>query len=584
MPIRASFGPLSHSLSAALPHALALVLGLSLVGCGAKSALYEPPPVPDAGPIDAYVPPPLEVDCGRPYRRVAVARPFLVRASVEAGSPVTFEQWTVTSEPPGSAVGALPPGRELEMTVNEVGVYDLTFEAHDEAGNVGICSVQLEATDEAVAICPPEAEYRARVDEPVRLQGDASSPSGRVEARWEQTEGPAPARIVVVAGDGAVVDVIAPAQGLYTFVLTAETASGTDSCVVRIRINGPPVVTCGPPITAPTRQPVTIHATAVDEDLASVGWEMVTRPDTSSATNAPLDQTMTTFTPDRVGRYVLRFTAIDSFGERASCEQQVDATPTPPDAICPPVIETRPLNTVTVEGRGVDDGTIVAQGWSIEREPPGSDAAEPSPPNAARAEFTPQLAGEYTLRFFVRDDDGNEATCTTLVRAVAVEGLRVEMFWDTGSTDMDTHLLRPGATRWYTDDDCYYSNCQDGRWGGDGLEWPPRGPDGNPSLDIDDTDGYGPENINIELPTDGTYRVGVHAWRGMGRVTVRIYCGGSTTEPRQVFGPVRINSDTDDLWRVADVTIAGSSCRIEDLSSGGRPSVGPCVRGDGCPR
>ena len=42
---------------------------------------------------------------------------------------------------------------------------------------------------------------------------------------------------------------------------------------------------------------------------------------------------------------------------------------------------------------------------------------------------------------------------------------------------------------------------------------------------------------SVEGPQNGTYRVGVHAYRGNGRVTVRIYCGGSTTTPRQTFGP-----------------------------------------------
>ncbi len=557
-----------------------LSLGLALVGCGAKGGLETPPPRPDAGPIDAFVPPPLEVDCGRPYRRVAVTRPFVVRASVDAASPVTSEQWRVTGEPVGSSVGALPYGRELPgVTLDVVGTYELTFEAHDEAGNEGTCSIQIEATDDAVAICPPEAEYRARVGEAVRLEGDASSPSGRVRARWTQTDGPVSADIRVVGGDGAVVEVTAPRQGLYTYVLSAETESGTDTCDVRVRVNGPPVVECGAPISAPTRRPVTVHASAVDEDLASVGFALITRPTGSSATNAPTDQAMTTFTPDKVGRYVLRFTATDSFGESASCEQIVDATPTPPDAICPPAIDTRPLTSVTLEGRGVDDGTIVASGWRLEREPPGSDSPAPSPAEGPRATFEPQLAGEYTLRFFVRDDDGNEASCTTLVRAVATEGLRVEMFWDTDATDMDTHLLRPGDGRWYTNDDCYYANCR-----GVHLSWPPPGTDDDPSLDIDDTNGFGPENINIERPVDGTYRVGVHAWSGEARVTVRIYCGGSTTEPRQVFGPVYINSERGDLWRVADVTIGGAGCTITDLSMGGRPNIVACARGGGCAR
>jgi hypothetical protein len=252
----------------------------------------------------------------------------------------------------------------------------------------------------------------------------------------------------------------------------------------------------------------------------------------------------------------------------------VIAEPTPPDAICPATVDTRPLSTVTIEGSGVDDGTIVAAGWSLRSEPVGAASSPPSPADSPRATFRPLLAGEYTLELFVRDDDGNVATCTTLVRAIATEGLRIEVFWNTDGTDMDTHLMRPGpdSMRWFSENDCFYANCQGG-----GLGWPPDGSEDDPSLDIDDTNGFGPENINIMSPVDGTYRVAIDAFRGAANTTVRIYCGGSTTEPRQTFGPVFIDSGPNDLWRVADVTISGASCTITDLrTADGRPNIQPC--------
>ncbi len=549
---------------------------LFLVGCGAKGALFAPTPPPDGGPVDAYVPPVLEVDCGRPVRRVAVGRPFVVRATTTTGATITSEGWRVTEQPAGAMLEVPPRGASVGLTVNTAGDYTLEFEARDSVGNVGMCSVRIEARGGVVAICPPELEYVAGAGDPVLLEGDAFDPSGVVTAAWAQTGGPSMANIRVLGGAGTVVEVSATVPGTYTFVLRATNASGEDMCEVRVRITAPPVVSCGGAVGARTRQPVTVSATAMDDDLASVRWDMITRPASSGATNAPVDQLSTTFTPDRRGEYVLRFTATDALGETASCEVTVIAEPTPPDAICPAVIETRPLATVTLEGSGVDDGSIVASGWSLRSQPMGADSDPPTPGDSARASFRPQLAGEYTLELFVRDDDGNVATCSTLVRAIATEGLRIEVFWNTDGTDMDTHLMRPDGSTWFSEEDCFYGNCQGGS-----LMWPPGGTEDDPSLDIDDTDGFGPENINIESPIDGTYRVAIDAFNGAANTTVRIYCGGSTTEPRQTFGPVFIDSGPNDLWRVADVTVSGAGCTITDLAVGGRPNIQPC---DGCPR
>ncbi|MEO0323946.1 MAG: FAD-dependent oxidoreductase, partial [Myxococcota bacterium] len=173
--------------------------------------------------------------------------------------------------------------------------------------------------------------------------------------------------------------------------------------------------------------------------------------------------------------------------------------------------------------------------------------------------FRPDIAGTYELELRVDDDDGLSATCTATVLAIATEGLRVEIFWDSNA-DMDTHLLNPEATRWFNGDDCYYANCD----GGDVLNWgDPDRTDDDPSLDIDDTDGFGPENINIDEPAFGTYRVGVHAFARSGNVTVNVYCGGRA-EPDETFGPRALSNNR--FWRVADVTL-GRACTIESIDT-----------------
>ena len=171
-------------------------------------------------------------------------------------------------------------------------------------------------------------------------------------------------------------------------------------------------------------------------------------------------------------------------------------------------------------------------------------------------QITPDIVGEYPLRLDVMDGNGFTAGCDVLVRAVSDEGLRVEVFWDSAGTDMDVHVMDPAGTRWFTPLDCHYANCRSSLpWGGPGTE-------DNPRLDIDDVNGFGPENINIQEPVPGTYRVAIDAFRGRGNVSVRIYCGGSVTVPVAEFGPA-LMAATGFMWRVADVTVRGpGDCTI----------------------
>ena len=89
----------------------------------------------------------------------------------------------------------------------------------------------------------------------------------------------------------------------------------------------------------------------------------------------------------------------------------------------------------------------------------------------------------------------------------------------------------------------------------------------DPSLDIDDTDGAGPENINMKDPEPGlTYAVGVYyyadAGYGPAYATVRIYIQGTREfEYRDMYLPSRgsfwyvstISWPSADIFSVAQV-------------------------------
>lgn len=82
--------------------------------------------------------------------------------------------------------------------------------------------------------------------------------------------------------------------------------------------------------------------------------------------------------------------------------------------------------------------------------------------------------------------------------------------------------------------------------------------DDNPRLDIDDTKGFGPENINIVKPSEGLYRIFVHYFDdyGMGNsgATVRLYINGKT-KPEWKFGAKVMQNPVGgtQIWEVAMV-------------------------------
>ncbi len=251
------------------------------------------------------------------------------------------------------------------------------------------------------------------------------------------------------------------------------------------------------------------------------------------------------------------------------CDGMTDEGCSNPVATCPGDITTTPLSTVSLSGSGFDpDGGTVTYLWTVTVRPPGS-TSNPVPPNAATTSFFVDLAGLYTLTLTVTDDEGLTASCTVDINSVPSGDIHIELVWDTSYGDADLHMTCAGCSpsaSWYMaptvgENDCWYANTN--------AAWPPMGPSGNASLDIDDTDGYGPENINIATsPTAGTYEIGVAYYcshsigpgmidpgDGSTDATVNIYCGGLLVDT--------IAFPLDETGRFVDVaTLTWPGCAV----------------------
>lgn len=187
---------------------------------------------------------------------------------------------------------------------------------------------------------------------------------------------------------------------------------------------------------------------------------------------------------------------------------------------------------------------IVTWSWTLIDQPDGSSVEIPGDESMADREgFEWDLAGAYMGRLIVENEYGQVSDpCDTLLIAAPSDNLWIEMYWEYPQDDMDLHLLAPDGSKW-SSLDCHWQNCVDG-----GLEWgSPSDDTDDPSLDLDDIAGVGPENIRIEEPAAGEYTVLVHdyeasRYRDDNPVTVNIYVGGAL-----VFSETRILSG-EDSW------------------------------------
>ena len=195
-----------------------------------------------------------------------------------------------------------------------------------------------------------------------------------------------------------------------------------------------------------------------------------------------------------------------------------------------------PLETLYLSGlQSYDpDGEVVEYQWTVLERPDGSTAPLVPDELSPEPNFFLDLAGDYTFELDVIDTDEMSACTPALVQVTVVpdEDVHVQLVWrtpgdpnegDENGTDLDLHLLRmPGS--WDSEPwDCHWKNME--------PEWGEIGGDDNPSLDIDDVDEFGPENINLNRPESGrTYAIGVYYYSddsmGPSYATVRVFIDG----------------------------------------------------------
>jgi hypothetical protein len=210
--------------------------------------------------------------------------------------------------------------------------------------------------------------------------------------------------------------------------------------------------------------------------------------------------------------------------------------------------------------------TIASYAWTLIEKPAESSVTLSAPngvdtglvfSSAAGEVSGVDVAGTFRVQLVVTDSFGavseNEAIVT--INAVPTEGVHVQLSWSASSNDLDLHYGKGQNINWCTNMDCYYGNCEGGGPNWDGVAG---FTDGDATLDIDDTNGFGPENINVEVPVDDRYVIAVHSYSGEGGgpgftatdVTVKVFLGGALTNTFTGHLDAK-----DQFWRVAKVVV-----------------------------
>jgi len=238
--------------------------------------------------------------------------------------------------------------------------------------------------------------------------------------------------------------------------------------------------------------------------------------------------------------------------------------------------------------------------WEFVVRPPGSALAFVTPLGDSTglifdgSKYGIDAAGDYRVRAVQTDAAGQVGTCELSFSAVPTDELLIQLTWTTAFGDVDLHLIKQGDQDRYCArsveagplaedcgagviEDCYFWSCKPANslrpdWDDDGAV----GTGGDPSLDVDDRCGFGPEHINVDFPTSGRHLLGIDHFghngcpgAGPSDVTVRVYTYGQLTA--EWFRTL----EEGDWWEVAIIdwpADTGAVC-IDDLA----------VDGDECP-
>lgn len=205
------------------------------------------------------------------------------------------------------------------------------------------------------------------------------------------------------------------------------------------------------------------------------------------------------------------------------------------------------------------DGYIVNYQWELLAKPASSTATLTPSIDGTTSSLFIDIAGDYSIKLTVTDNDGLTGS-TTYDFSATPSDFHVRLSWPQQYTeaDMDLHVIdttavAPAPQLWDMAYDCHWRNCKPSQ--GENLDWGVAGTStDNPRLDVDNISETVPENMNIQTPSDGTYRVEVHYYgSSLGSAIpvttdIDVWLGGTL-----VYNTAATLTAIDQVWVVGDI-------------------------------
>ena len=237
------------------------------------------------------------------------------------------------------------------------------------------------------------------------------------------------------------------------------------------------------------------------------------------------------------------------------------------------------------------NGSIQKWLWSVDQ-PTGSQSVFVPSNSFPTPTFEPNVAGVYTFYLTVYDQTNAPSCLPAAYEAVVIsdEAIHIELLWHTpgdpdetdqgpeAGADLDLHFVHPYASGPDLDNDGapdgWFDMPFDCFWFNSEPNWGTFNPDidDDPGLDRDDTDGAGPESLNLAIPEEVTYRVGAHYYNphgfGASYATVRVYIYSQL-----VYQAADVLLVEKDMWEVC--TIEWPSGTVDQVGEGGQHKITP---------
>lgn len=163
-----------------------------------------------------------------------------------------------------------------------------------------------------------------------------------------------------------------------------------------------------------------------------------------------------------------------------------------------------------VTGQGVQFGTAAAP--EAVQGPTRAISGVIPTDAAGNFNFTvPLYCGEQLIKCVWENETGSYVLVQQVITTDCVEpDIRLTLTWDNLGRDYELHFIKEGGRINDNATDCTWTSCINSQpdWGveGDASD--------NPKKDVDNTGNFGPENIFLSNPEDGTYTIMVEHWGG----------------------------------------------------------------------